>query len=178
MLTSQDEAMAQYEDELDNICEGCGVRNTGSNFSHAGLCKTCMGGIMGAPEEELLSDTNEMAKKLAANVDEKQGPLTTWKDQGSEVEVLLPIPLGVTKKQLVVKVTRSKITVHADARQLLRVDPLYDELAADEMTWLLETGKDGGVVLQISVEKAHPQTRFGKTLCKEGGAFECWLTEK
>ena len=61
---------------------------------------------------------------------------------------------------------------------LLRVDPLYDELAADEMTWLLETGKDGGVVLQISVEKAHPQTRFGKTLCKEGGAFECWLTEK
>ena len=37
---------------MDNFCEGCGVRNTGENFSHPGLCKSCMGAMMETPTAE------------------------------------------------------------------------------------------------------------------------------
>ena len=35
-----------FDEEMDNMCEGCMTRNTGDNFAHAGLCKSCMTAMM------------------------------------------------------------------------------------------------------------------------------------
>jgi hypothetical protein len=171
------------ETPLEDLCEGCGVRDTGNNFAHEGLCKRCMDGIMGAPEEELLSreqGSDALAKRLASNADEKAGPLKSWKDDGGEVEVSMPLPDGVIKADLQIKTTRETLIVLAKERQLLLVDPLYDTVVMDGTTWQLDAAKrDPGAPnrLLITLEKAHTGSRWGKQLCQEGGSFECWLAE-
>ena len=168
--------MVMYDEDMDNICEGCMTRNTGDNFSHAGLCKSCMAAMMDVPTEKILEDQDGLTAKLAANADEKIGPLRTWKDtDGSEVEILLPIPPGVSKKDLRVQASTSKLLVAAGERTLLLVDPLYDDIVTDDLVWTLDVSKSTGAVeMQISLAKAHAGTRWGKTLCKEGGEFVCW----
>ena len=37
-----------FDEEQDNYCEGCMVRNTGDNFAHAGLCRLCMSQLAAA----------------------------------------------------------------------------------------------------------------------------------
>jgi len=161
----------------DNYCEGCMVRNTGDNFSHPAMCKSCMSAMMGSEVNEIL-EQDGITEKLAKNADEKTGPLRTWLDtDGTEVEITLPIPPGVTKNDLRVKASPTKLLVAAGERKLLFVDPLYDVIQADELVWCLLTGKDGSVQAQISLTKKHAGTRWGKTLSKEGGAFECWTDQ-
>jgi HSP20 family molecular chaperone IbpA len=165
-----------FEDDMDNICEGCMVHNTGENFSHAGFCKACMGAMMDAPTDEVLKGDDHLTNRLAKNADSKIGALTSWRDtDGAEVEIILPMPPGVDKKELVMKVTPQKLLVRVGERKLLFVDPLFDLVKADETCWCLEPAKDGSTQMQISLTKAVVGTRWGKTLCREGGFFECWM---
>ena len=173
--------MPLYEEDMDNICEGCMTRNTGENFSHAGFCKSCMAQMMVSDSEEILKGKDYLTDSLAKNADEKTGALTSWRDtDGVEVEIMLPLPPGVTKKDLRVKVSPTKLLVASEERQLLFIDPLYDEVVPDEMVWCIEPtaarSADGSVghLMQISLSKLHPGTRWGKTLSKDGGTFECW----
>ena len=170
--------MVVFEHDEDNICEGCMVRNTGENFSHPGFCKGCMSSMMEAPTEEVLEGNNTLTDRFAKHADEKVGPLTSWRDtDGIEVEIMLPLPPGVTKQDLRVKCSTTKLLVAMEERKLLFVDPLYDEVVPDELVWCIETGKDGGKVVQISLAKKHPGTRWHKTLSQEGGQFECWKSQ-
>ena len=163
-----------YADDVDNICEGCGTRNTGANFEHEALCKSCMAQIMGT--NDVLKGKGSLNSELLKNADTKSGALTTWKDtDGLEVELVLPLPQGVTKRQLQVKTTATTLLVTAGERQLLRVDPLYDEVLPHDTLWCLEPADDGSAV-NISLTKSHEGTRWGKTLAKEGGTFECWCS--
>ena len=150
------EPMVMFDDDQDNYCEGCMTRNTGDNFSHAALCKSCMTGMMGMDTTEILEGKDALTKTLADNADTKVGALRTWKDtDGLEVEIMLPLPPGTIKKDLRVKVNNTKLLVAAGDRRLLFVDPLYDENVVDEMVWTLET-KDGVVThMQISLTKKH-----------------------
>ena len=167
--------MPLHEEDIDNICEGCRSRNTGENFSHAGFCKACMHAMMHAPHEDVLKGEEQLANRFLNNITSKVGALTTWRDtDGHEVEIILPIPPGVDKKELVMKVTPLKLLVRAGERKLLFVDPLYDYVQADQSCWCLELAEDGSTQMQISLTKAVVGTRWGKTLCKEGGFFECW----
>ena len=170
--------MVVYDEDMDNFCDGCAVRNTGDNFSHPGLCKSCMSAMMDAPHEEILKGEDHLTDRLARNADDKNGPLTSWLDtDGAEVEITLPLPPGTTKKDLRIKSSTSKLLVADGERRLLFVDPLYDEVVPDEMVWCIEASKDGTPQMQISLSKFHPGTRWGKTLCKEGGTFECWKNQ-
>jgi len=169
--------MPIYDADEDNYCEGCMVRNTGDNFSHPAMCKSCMSAMMGSDVKEIL-EKDKLTEMLSSNADEKVGPLRTWMDtDGTEVEITLPLPPGVTKKELRVKASPTKLLVAAGERKLLFIDPLYDDIQADEMVWCLLTGKDGSVQAQISLAKKHAGTRWGKTLSKEGGTFECWADQ-
>jgi len=154
------------------------VRNTGENFSHPGFCRSCMGAMMDVPHEEILKGEDHLTSHLAANADSKTGALTTWQDTDSaEVEIMLLLPSDVTKKDLRVKSSVTKLLVAAGERKLLFVDPLFDDVVPDEMVWLIEKQLDGSSRMQISLVKHHPGTRWGKTLCKEGGSFECWKNQ-
>ena len=164
----------------EDLCEGCGVRDTGHNFAHEGLCKRCMDGIMGAPEEELLAreqGSDALARRLASNAEEKEQSMIDWKDDGGEVELAMPLPDGVAKADLRVKTTRDKLVVMAKERQLLLVDPLYDAVVMDGTQWQLDAAKRAPGTsnkLLITLEKAHSGSRWGKRLCKEGGTLKGW----
>ena len=54
---------------MDNMCEGCMVRNTGENFSHPGFCKSCMSTMMGLPSDDVLKGNDHLTKALADNAD-------------------------------------------------------------------------------------------------------------
>ena len=86
----------------------------------------------------------------------------------------LPIPTGVNKKELVMKVTTSILLVKAADRKLLHIDPLFDLVDPSATVWCLEIAKDGSIQMQISLSKAMVGTRWGKTLCKEGGILDYW----
>ena len=171
--------MPIYDEPCDNFCEGCAARNTGDNFSHPGFCKSCMSSMMDAPTDDVLAGEDKLTDRLAKNADAKVGPLTSWRDtDGLEVEITLPLPPGVGKKDVRVKASVNKLLVAAGERKLLFVDPLYDDIVPDELVWCIERGADGVTAeMQISLAKFHPGTRWGKTLSKEGGAFECWTSQ-
>jgi hypothetical protein len=163
------------EDEAD-ICEGCGVRDTGSNFNHEGLCKKCNEKIMGMAPEELLKGQEGQLKDLSKNSTEKSGAFKGWKDDLEEVEVRLPIPPGATKRNLVVKVDTKKSSLSvsltgSELMDLLVVEPLYDAIKSDTV-WFIDA-KEVPPCVVISLEKKHA-TMWGSTLCKEGGGLSCW----
>lgn len=169
--------MVFYEEEEDNMCEGCMTRNTGENFSHPAMCKSCMGAMMDTPTDDVLKGGDKLTDRMAQNADAKIGALTTWRDtDGVEVEIVLPMPPGVTKRDVRVKCNVCKLLVATGEKRLLFVDPLYDDVVPDELVWCIERAPDGVTQqMQISLAKKHAGTRWGKTLSKEGGAFECWL---
>jgi len=185
-----------YEAYLDTICEGCGVRDTGSNFTHAGLCKVCGDKIMGMSPEELLQgdgsggdgsgpksvNTAGLSAKLAAISLEKTGTFQSWKDDGDEVEITLPIPEGTQKKELHVTLgaKQGRLCVirrvpSAEEQTLLLVEPLYDEVHGgdDRWSWYLDKSS-----LVIALEKKFAANRWGNTLCKQGGTLEVWSGAK
>ena len=168
-------SMPLFDEEMDNMCEGCMTCNTGDNFAHAGLCKSCMTAMMDMDHKEILKGDEGVGQKLADNADVKIGALTSWKDSdGVEVEIILPMPPDVNKKDVRVKCSTTKLLVVAGDRRLLFVDPLYDQVVPDELVWCLEPAGDGTIQMQISLAKFHGGTRWGKTLCADGGEFECW----
>ena len=170
--------MVVFDDDEDNYCEGCMTRNTGDNFSHPGLCKQCMGGIMGSSVDDVLKGEETLTTKLAMAADAKDGPLRTWKESdGIEVEIMLPVPTGTGKKDIQVQASPLTLKVMAGEQVLLHVDPLYDQMLADQLVWCLEKDKEDAIHCQITLAKAHLGTRWGKTLSKEGGTFECWVTQ-
>ena len=170
--------MPIYDADEDNYCEGCMVRNTGDNFAHPAFCRACMAATMEAPPDEILKGNEHLTGRLAANADAKVGALTSWRDtDGAEVEIVLPLPPGVGKKELRVKASVGKLLVAAGERRLLFVDPLYDEVVPDEMVWCIERAPDGTTQMQLSLVKAHPGTRWGKTLNRDGGVLEAWQSQ-
>jgi len=170
--------MVYYEEDIDNFCEGCGVRNTGDNFHGPAFCRACMSSMMDMPHENVLEGKDKLTQALLDNQENKVGALNTWKDtDGAEVEIMLPLPAGTSKTDLVVKVSVTKLIVRVGERKLLFVDPLYDNVRPDDTVWCLEQGPDGNPLMQLSLVKYHPGTRWGKTLCQEGGVFECWKNQ-
>uniref|UniRef100_A0A7S2IG75 CS domain-containing protein n=1 Tax=Haptolina brevifila TaxID=156173 RepID=A0A7S2IG75_9EUKA len=167
--------MPLFEEDQDNICEGCMVHNTGDNFTGPAFCKACMNAMMDVPVDDVLKGQDKVTDHLAKNADSKIGALTTWKDtDGQEVEIMLPLPQGAHKSELVVKVTPTKLLVRAGDRKLLFIDPLFDRIDASATIWCLEYAKDGSVQMQLSLSKILIGTRWGRSLCKEGGYFEYW----
>jgi len=167
--------MPLFEENEDNVCEGCMTRNTGSNFSHPGFCKSCMSAMLDVPTDDVLAGQDKLTGVLAKNADEKVGALRSWKDtDGAEIEIMLPMPPGFTKADVRVKVSVTKLIVATGDRKLLFVDPLYDHVVPDETVWCLLPATDGSTVMQLSLSKLHPGTRWGKTLCQEDGVFTCW----
>ena len=95
-----------FDEEQDNYCEGCMVRNTGDNFAHAGLCRLCMSQLAAAADDEVLKGKEALMvrpraldvpptcelqlipavrgllnqARLATAADAKEGPLRTWRD--------------------------------------------------------------------------------------------------
>jgi hypothetical protein len=79
------------DDDEPDFCEGCGVRDTGDNFNHPGLCKRCNAHIMGMDHEDLLN-SKTVGEQLATNSTVKGGKFASWDDAGTEVEVRLNLP--------------------------------------------------------------------------------------
>eukprot|EP00966_Prymnesium_polylepis_P044997 1042641-Prymnesium_polylepis.1 len=118
--------MADEED----FCEGCGVRDTGANFSHPGLCQRCNASIQGMSPDELLKgdkarllfghaccaradiawlrlfsrSQGSLTSTLVSNSTTKQGSFSSWRDDFEEVEIRLPLPPDVTKRTISVQV--------------------------------------------------------------------------
>lgn len=173
-----------------DICEGCGVRDQGDNFSHEGLCKRCNETIMGMPQDDLLKATSGdgklMGDVLGANSQVKSGSFKCWKDDVEEVEIRLPLPKGTTKKSLRIDLNQTACTLHVThaalldgklaERELLAVEPLFDKVRGGEgLVWYLE-GPDVGdpETLVLQIEKVRGSA-WGTTLCKDpGGALRCW----
>ena len=154
----------------EDVCEGCGVRDTGENFAHEGLCKKCMGTIMDTGVDTLMAGGDVLTETLAKSAEEKTGPLTDWTDDAEEVEVRLPLPTGTIKAQLTVKIAPTRLLVTGeDERVLLELDPLLDKVQPDGCNWSFDKG--GFCILTL--EKAYA-TRWGSTLCAEGGTFVFW----
>ncbi len=167
--------MPVFEDDQDNLCEGCMVRNTGDNFHCPALCKACMGSILEAPEDDVLKGQDKLTDRMEKNAVAKVGAFTSWRDtDGAEVEITLPLPPGIGKKDVRVKANVTKLLVAAGERKLLFVDPLYDDIVPAELVWCIEPALDGGYQMQISLAKYHPGTRWGKTLARDDGVLEYW----
>lgn len=161
---------------IEDTCEGCGVRDTGFNFSHEGLCKKCNDAIMAMTPEELLRGDN--GELLSKNSSEKVGAFKRWRDDLEEVEVRLPLPDGATKQTLSVKVEPTKGTLSVTVvpkgllpMELLAVDPLFDAIKSD-FIWYIDA-KEIPPCVVITLEKKYV-SMWGPTLCKEGGILTCW----
>jgi len=107
-------------------------------------------------------------------------PKFTMRDDGSEIEVLLPLPTDITsKKDLTATLTpkggATRLSIVAADRTLLLVDPLWAKAQAEPLYWCLETSKDGQMHVQLTFEKVDEEVEWD-SLVKPGGRFECWFS--
>ena len=160
-------------------CEGCGVRDTGDNFNHPGLCKACNAQIMGMSPDELMKgsgEDGELGRLLAESAGVKKGEYSAWLDDSEFVELTVPLPpatiaAGKHNLQIVVDAKRSRLCISQlePSLVLLEVEPLFDAVSRDH-TWYIEKQK-GWVTVTLEKQRAGP---WGGTLCREGGVIECW----
>ena len=73
------------------------------------------------------------------------------------------------------RVTNQWVQAVGEGGELLRVE-LWAETVPDELVWTLERAKDGQAHCVITLAKADAETTWD-TLCRQGGAFECWTIE-
>lgn len=109
----------------------------------------------------------------------KVGPFRDWTEDDEQVEIMLPLPQGTVKKELVVIIEAEMLNVRHTRLQktLLRASPLAGPVVSEESTWYLQ----GDAMLIISLAKQwRGETKsdqyWGGSLAAEAGECECYLT--
>merc|ERR1711959_432464 len=83
-----------------------------------------------------------------------------WSQTESDLEVLVTLPEGTNKANVIVKIARTslKVALKADpTAAIMEVKKLFHPVSADESTWVM--GSDArGPHVQVTLEKEQEQT--------------------
>eukprot|EP00933_Yihiella_yeosuensis_P050412 TRINITY_DN481_c0_g1_i1.p1 TRINITY_DN481_c0_g1~~TRINITY_DN481_c0_g1_i1.p1 ORF type:complete len:130 (+),score=30.96 TRINITY_DN481_c0_g1_i1:179-568(+) len=108
----------------------------------------------------------EHAAAQAGGVDkpaEGEGEGYSWQDQGEELEVLLKIPEGTTKKDVKIEFRRDEIRISKPGILNLK---LFKPVEVDGCSWTM--GKSGQVVITLEKATAAPWPQLLHESCKPG----------
>jgi hypothetical protein len=109
----------------------------------------------------------------------KEGSFTNWTDNREQAELSLPLPHGTSRRDLIVLISSSSLSVrHRHVGLLLEATPLANLVVADESTWYM----DGPMLVVVLVKQDYgssPAAQYwGGSLTAPGGILECHLSPR
>lgn len=109
----------------------------------------------------------------------KEGSFTNWTDNREQVELSLPLPLGTTRRDLIVLISPNSLSIrHRHVGLLLEATPLARLVVADESTWYIDGPMLTVVLAKQDYGGSAAEQYWGGLLTAPGGILECHLSPR
>ncbi|KAJ1621901.1 hypothetical protein T492DRAFT_1066038 [Pavlovales sp. CCMP2436] len=109
----------------------------------------------------------------------KEGTFTSWSDTREQVSLSLPLPHATARRDLVVAITPTSLSIrHRHVGLLLEVTPLAKLVDSSASTWYI----DGPMLCCVLVKQDYGRTAadqyWGASLTAPSGILECHLSPR